>query len=390
MTDDDAPLLDPPPPASSSVGKRWRDRLRPIVEKIEPVARITERVANFAVQLQKPMTVLGAVGIASSAIAGLRDVLNNGANPASSAEMMANRAWIVEAFRAVGGVVRRDPVDAGAEITSITAAGQCLRIFADGSLMPEGHWTPELQKWIRQVLDPVLPQVLSVKNDPGRETYLSSAGKLAGIRSPQAERILAATRPLCGDGGRCILIEGKPGVGKTTAAHAIAQAAGFGRVLLLDGMVVGTARTEYASTSPTSIACGDFGLSLALVSPGVIVVDDVDKIHMTLKTVEAMRSAAKLVVLTANNGMHDEVLDGAMMRAGRVDEVFSVTPEHTERRAPFDQLGDAEWDEVSQWPIAYVNEVERRLRCRPGDLRLEDLRGRLKRRTRSGDVLSGD
>src|SRR5690606_18515457 len=127
--------------------------------------------------------------------------------------------------------------------------------------------------------------------------------------------------------------------------------------------------------------------SLRLLSPGVVVVDDVDKVHLPLRMLEGLREAAKLVILTANNGCYDEVLDGALMRAGRVDEVFSIDPIPFPRRPPFDRLAEKDWMEVSMWPVAYLKEVEKRLMHRPNDIRLDDLRARLAKKTRSGDIL---
>lgn len=124
-----------------------------------------------------------------------------------------------------------------------------------------------------------------------------------------------------------------------------------------------------------------------MLSPGVAIIDDVDKVNLTLPELEAIRSRARLVILTSNNGQYDEVLDGALMRAGRVDEVFSIRPVFVPREAPFDKLDDAEWEEVREWPIAYLTEVKKRLVARPHDLRLEDLRARMLRKTRSGDHL---
>lgn len=72
------------------------------------------------------------------------------------------------------------------------------------------------------------------------------------------------------------------------------------------------------------------------------------------------------------------------MRPARIDEVFEVEAEHTNVRAPFDQLTPEEWERVRDWPIAYLNEVEVRLIERPGNVRLDDLEQRVNLQVRSG------
>ena len=373
-----------PPPGRPDKPPTWRERLRPMVEKVAPAVRVAERVTQFAVQLQKPTSVLGAVGLASAAISGVREALG-GQTPTGgmcSIETMAQRAWIIAAFERAGATLVHERLESGRDMSMVSLHGQSMRIFADDSIgIP--FISAEMVEWLRQLLDPVLPNVLAVHRadgEGGTPHYEVEPVKLAAIDSRQAAEIWASTQPLLG-GGRCILIEGRPGVGKTTMAQAIARRAELGRVLLLDANVVG------GDTETGRGPRGDLPHTLRLMSAGVIVVDDIDKAYLPLKTIEDLRRSAKLVIFTANNGQHDAVLDGAMMRAGRVDEVFPVAPEHSDRRAPFDRLADAEWEEVREWPIAYLNEVEKRLVHRPHDLRLPDLRARLSRRVRSGDEL---
>jgi hypothetical protein len=128
-------------------------------------------------------------------------------------------------------------------------------------------------------------------------------------------------------------------------------------------------------------------IMLRMFSPGVVIVDDVDKFTMPLPALEMLRAESRLVIMTANNGRHDTVLDAALMRPARIDEVFTVASDKPHRREPFEMLSDAEWEEICEWPCAYVNEVEKRLRAHAGDLRLDELRQRMKLRTRSGEQL---
>lgn len=195
--------------------------------------------------------------------------------------------------------------------------------------------------------------------------------------SDQARTIADLTLPVLEhQPHRGILLNGRPGVGKSTAALAIAREAigrFGGRAVLVP---------QYA------LANSDIDWSVAGAT--VIVVDDVDKAPIHLEAIAALRSACRLLIMTANNGEDDSVLDAATVRPARaVDEMFTVTGE-PHRRPPFDRVDDATWERIKTWPVAYLQEIAARIAVRgvnPDDLRLDDLEGRLNRRTRSGDHL---
>lgn len=222
-----------------------------------------------------------------------------------------------------------------------------------------------------------LPQALSLASSRGGWSVSPIDLAHVPLSIPAAE-IWRLTAPLVdGHGSRGILINGKPGVGKTTAALAIAREASrvlSGRVLVL----------------PSSVLEGsDHGYPLFLdpLTPSVVVVDDIDKVILDLGSLERMRAASKLLILTANNGASDDVFDAATIRPARaVDEMFDLAGE--ERRAPpFDKLPDDVWRRIHTWPVAYQNEAAARFAARganPDQLRLDDLEQRLNRRTRSG------
>lgn len=375
-------------------GKGWRELVRPYVLKVEPVTRIAERVVTLAVQIQdKKLTPIGVIGLASVGLNSLKDMTETGQPSGWNVDLMVSKSYTVEALQSGGATVQRPSGDRP-DLIRLQLHGEDLYICKDGSLTLPTVPSPEFFEWLCQMYDRVLPPVLSVGPGSGGEQYQCTPGKLTNLRSVQGAQIAEATRILL-DGGRCILINGKPGVGKSTMAQEIARLLGLGRTIIFEPGAVGSkkdldgSRISLSNNAPkaTSSGCAGLLMTLQLLRPGVVIIDDVDKINLSLSDLEAIRTVAKCVILTSNNGEYDDVLDAAETRPGRIDEVFNVVPEHTNRRPPFDQLSDDEWEEVSVWPIASLNELEKRLKLRSGDVRLDDLRARLKKKTRSGDKM---
>lgn len=363
----------------------WRDRLAPMVSALQPAARVAERIASLAVHVQRP-TVTGIVGLAGVAVSALSDQIGNSRAPALQWDMYISRGQLIQAIREAGARVVVTRHGDGSETAECDCNGTRFWVHQSGSVSTSGE-ADGFFEWLRQAIDRSLPPAIEVRRKAGDrcETYESRVVSLSQFDNEQADRIVKSTLPLL-DGGRCILLDGRPGVGKTTMAQIIARVAGLGRTVVLNGSIIGGQPDSSAMLAP-SPSSGNIRDALNALSPGTIIVDDVDKLHLSLSKLESLRAAARLVVLTANNGQYDEVLDAALMRAGRVDEVFTIKSSSPDRESPFDRLSNAEWTEVCEWPVAYVNEVKKRLAHRPGDLRLDDLRERMARKTRSGEVL---
>lgn len=370
---------------SMKPSKTWRDRVRPIVIAAKPMARVAERVAQLAVHMREP-SIMGGIALASAALNALSDASSTPKSCDGSIPLLFPHGYLIDALRAAGASIRFERVQhSDGEVTHAIFHGQELSIGISGFALFLERQDANLLEWIRQAIDPRLAPALAIAMGPRRgngEPCLESTEiALSHLTSAQGARIAAATAPLLG-AGRAILLTGKPGVGKTTMADEIGRTLGLGRIVKIDARAIGYDSSN-GHTSSAGISAHRLESALRLLSPGLVVVDDIDKAPLGLEFFEALRRVAKLVIYTANNGEHDEVLDGAMTRPPRVDEVFTIEAEHASRRAPFDAISDEDWDRVSQWPIAYLNEVEQRLLHRPGDLRLDDLEQRLQRRTRS-------
>lgn len=373
--------MTPKPPSRP---RTWRDRLRAPLSKIQPVVRVVERAGSLAVHLQK-VTPFGVLAAASGGVAALHDMVSQPEREGWVIELVFSKGATLEALQRAGAYIRTEAFFDGTETHHVMIHGQTFVISNDGNIVLAAEPDALFLEWLRQVVDHVLPPVMEVFLRTARDVtvYESRAAELRLLPSTQGPQIWAATKDLL-DGGRCVLFDGRPGVGKTTKAQEVAALAGLGRVVFLPNIILGPPRGAQQGEGVKSSYGGTRVDTLRLLSAGVIVVDDVDKVEVRLPFLEALRGAAKLVILTANNGQHDEVLDAAIIRAGRIDEVFSIEGQSVPRRSPFDRLTDEQWEEVRDWPVAYLNEVEKRLLHRPDDLRLDDIRGRVDKKTRSG------
>ncbi len=369
----------------------WKRHLRDLTEKLKPVTVAIERGAAIAVHLKTP-SIMGAVAAASAGANALGDLLaDRRGGPSWSFGLLTSRAQSLDAFQRAGAKIIAEPAAPnGIPCASIKLDDHVMSL--DGTELYL-HTQPdeEMLAWLRKVFDPVMPSAMKTRCVIRKDQmeFVSEGIELAPFETAQGRSIFEMTEPLLTDGPRCLLLEGRPGVGKSSMAQEIARRylatpRRRHRVLVIENAPIQTRRGGF-EVGPASYLSDEL---LAIAHPAVIILDDIDKVKVELGHIEMLRGACDLLLLTANNGQHDEVLDAALMRAGRVDEVFAITPEHRLRRAPFDQLDDATWLEVQEWPVSYLNEIEARLTHRAHDLRLDDLRTRVAKKTRSGDFLA--
>lgn len=359
---------------------RLRDKLRPLIRKLEPVAKIVETATSVIGQLQKP-TVFGVANAVAGGARSIAEEFGGGDPTRWMYECAVQSADLVRGFK-----------EAGYEVVENGEGNEAkARIYYQDDIIDVHHednsvWFSRDSKYglyevVRRIADRVLPMVGTLTMADGSDFPVVVPTTLTSIRTEYAREVWRRTSAML-DGGRAILLNGRPGIGKTTIAQAIAAEANLGRVIIVDPSCM---PDSSAGRYRTALQ----GRHLAMLSIGVLIMDDIDKMRLDIDTVERFRNNARLTIFTANNGQHDRVLDAALMRPARIDEVFTVKAHAPIRRAPFDKLDDEIWLEVCDWPCAYLNEVEKRL-VAGQDLRLDDLRSRMKLRTRSGEELLGE
>lgn len=348
--------------------RRAADALTRVLTVVTPVAKVVAEATSVLVTLQKP-SVLGVTNAIANGVRELHAVVDpdNGA-PAWSVSSYASGGLVLQGLRQLGGRVGESNA---AGTTPVVFDDARIQVFKSGMsfMTDQAHYIAG-RELVRRGLDLVLPPVIVVKServDGGAVDRSVLPASLTTLTPPATVAVLERTLAMIGTGNRVIMLEGRPGIGKTTMAQAIARDAGLGRVLLFDA---------------SSLSHNLNVEMLEQLSVGVVIVDDIDKVSVALSSFEKLRAACRLMIVTANNGSYDDVIDAALARPARIDEVFQVEATQPVQRAPFDQLDTATWLEVSEWPQAYVNELEKRLRAGV-DLRLEDLRQRMTRRTRS-------
>lgn len=365
--------------------KDWKRHAHRVLNAVQPVTRAAERVGSLLVHMQAGISPMGAVSLASAAMNSANEWLtkSNAHAPAASwsFHLWLPAAEIVTACVSAGAVVVKRYQHGEHESTAMSLHGTPFTVMAKGGIQgaPDG-WGP-FAAWLKQALDAHMPRAVRVTMQEGNLIALPC--NVRHFETDIGAQIVSDQSPLMGTEGRVILLDGEPGVGKSTLAHEIGARMGGRTVVFAPGTVVSTPERESASDASNEGA--------RYLSPSTVIVDDVDKLHLHLGELEQLRQLAPLVILTANNAHVDSVLDRALIRPARVDEIYTITcGEERPPEEPFDQLDRETWARVRNWPHAWLNEVARRIRARgtePHRLRLDELAERLERKTRSGVYL---
>lgn len=353
---------------TTKLRKRADLGLRKAIRYISPAAKVIGETTKLVATLAKP-TPLAVAHAAMSGINTLSELLQvpdetpewgwpTYISPGIWTKALLADGWRPQTLETKKGYFTK--YHSGDDVVQIDPNGN-LKFWED----PRPVVLPRLIKAVSKHV-PMAVRLAPPERD-GDSLHVSQI-VLTDLVPAQTDAILARTMALLGE-RRAILLEGRPGVGKTTMAQALAKKSGLGRVLMLDNSFLSSQRSSDDA--------------LRMLAADVIIIDDIDKVRVTLPSFERMRGSCRLLICTANNGAHDSVIDGALARPARLDEIFTISGTAPFKRPPFDRLTPEMWDIVSQWPQAYLNELELRLLHTPNDLRLEDLEKRMERRTAS-------
>lgn len=183
---------------------------------------------------------------------------------------------------------------------------------------------------------------------------LASNSEDAGAQSsPRTEAVWERLAPCLRRGrSRAIMLDGRPGTGKSTMARALAAKVG-GTLLRIPLGKAGRFGEEECE------------VLLRTLKPDVVIIDDFDRLGSsaigTLDTLEKARKSFRLFIVTTNDLTR---LDPAVTRAGRFDELFTVGSLGASYTSKV--LGDDLWALLSEeqrttandWPVAFLEELK--------------------------------
>lgn len=156
---------------------------------------------------------------------------------------------------------------------------------------------------------------------------------------------------------RSVLLDGVPGVGKSSIARGLAQRA----QKLLGGRMLTAHVEDLDQISPSQLTN-----IIKVMQPQILLIDDFDRLSRCesfLTFLERCREWVKFLVVTTNHGKE---LDTALLRPKRFDEVTSIhkLEEHFASKnlgVLWDKLTPETQTKIDSWPAVYVWELGERV-----------------------------
>lgn len=352
----------------SETKRKLKWKVKSLNRKVHPVLESTSVVAEAAILIQRrtPLSMLGLGALALRT--GFRWLC----------QIDPNEPWLI--FSLPDALMEEFENACNQSCLDSHKVGQEVQvyIFEQGEIHFSKHWDyprftfsslsaqEETLLAIGQEMKKMLPQRMSfeVVNNKGKNRIIPMMGE--SKPSPKAQEILAATLPMLEKNKpRVLLLTGTPGVGKTVAANWIAQ------------QIVGNELTLHFNPAQEPVI--SLAASLGFLAPKAILIDDIDKfedLSCLLDFFDRIPKSLSIVILTANNGYGENVLDGSFVRCGRIDETWEITDIgiHTGRTPPFDKLDDETWVKVKFWSAASLAELAKRIEQRGiENTRLDDI-----------------
>jgi hypothetical protein len=163
------------------------------------------------------------------------------------------------------------------------------------------------------------------------------------LHSEKAEHLSFRINTYLSNGyNRCILLNGEPGTGKSSACSYIVSKLKLRTLRLCSNLIRDGIKTDLMSF-------------IEIINPEAIIIDDVDRIDLSnhLDFIEFLHNNVKLTLLTSNVRSK---IDWAILRPGRVDE--SIEFDRLEEKLISEILEGFEEDVdlVKELPIAYIRE----------------------------------
>jgi len=156
-------------------------------------------------------------------------------------------------------------------------------------------------------------------------------------------------RPLSENVPRSVMFYGPPGTGKSTLARTIVELMGMRSFRIRIGDLDGLDNSTLFE-------------AISIFEPDAVILDDFDRAHgqaALLETLEHFKQKIKLVVVTVNDRRK---LDDALMRPERIDELVLIDKMDEEVvKHVLGKYVDG-FDQVKDWPIAFIGEYVNRRR----------------------------